>query len=121
MNDRIISLSSTWENNLIQGSLDSALVGLRDRINRFITSLQETSNNDDFDTNGIAEFIQDTQTWLINHLIKSCLLPLKDCLDITHQETLTRIQQGIKHVWQKLASRFEVGQECFFLNTVALS
>lgn len=114
MNDRIISLSSTWENNLIQGSLDSALAGLRDRINKFITSLQEASNNDDFDTDGIAEFIQDTQTWLIGHLIKSCLLPLKDCLDITHQETLTRIQQGIKHVWQKLASRFEVGQECFF-------
>ncbi|KAL7335360.1 hypothetical protein PS15p_200846 [Mucor circinelloides] len=107
MNDRIISLSSTWENNLIQGSLDSALAGLRDRINKFITSLQEASNNDDFDTDGIAEFIQDTQTWLIGHLIKSCLLPLKDCLDITHQETLTRIQQGIKHVWQKLASRFE--------------
>lgn len=59
----------------------------------------------------MAEFIQDTQTWLVDHLIKSCLLPLKECLDITQQETLARIQQGIKHVWQKLASRFEVCQK----------
>lgn len=108
MDDRMTLLSSTWENDLIQGLLDSALAGLRERINKFITSLQEISKNQDFDTDGIAEFIQDTQTWLIDHLIKSCLLPLKDCLDITNQETLARIQQGIKSVWQKLANRFEV-------------
>ncbi|KAL9546973.1 hypothetical protein MBANPS3_006396 [Mucor bainieri] len=120
MNGRIISLSSTWENDLIQGSLDSALAGLRDKINTFITSLQETANSDDFDPNGMAAFIQDTQAWLVDHLIKSCLLPLKDCLDITQQETLARIQQGIKHVWQKLASRFENVHKTSKLDTPSL-
>ncbi|KAI8636052.1 exocyst complex component Sec5-domain-containing protein [Parasitella parasitica] len=107
IDDRLQSLSSNWENDLIKGSLDSALAGLRKRIDAFITSLQKTSESQDFDTDGIAGFIQDTQTWLIHHLITSCLIPLKDCLDISNQETLARIQYSIKGVWQKLALRFK--------------
>jgi hypothetical protein len=75
--------------------------------------LQQIQGKDDtaineFDTDGIAVFIQDTQAWLIDHLINSCLIPLKDFLDISNKETLNRIQCGIKSVWQRLADKFEV-------------
>lgn len=62
----------------------------------------------EFDTDGIAGFIQDTQAWLIDHLINSCLLTLKDCLDISNSETLGRVQAGLKLAFQKIADRFEV-------------
>ncbi|KAI9481451.1 MAG: exocyst complex component Sec5-domain-containing protein [Benjaminiella poitrasii] len=107
---RVISLTANWENDLIGSVLGSSLTGLRERINDFINSLQENTNKDEsigFDTNGIAGFIQDTQTWLIDYLTESCLLPLKDCIDISNQQTLVRVQAGIKTVWQKLANKFE--------------
>jgi hypothetical protein len=63
----------------------------------------------------ISVFIQDTQTWLINHLIQSCLLPLKECLDITNIDTLGRIQVGIKQVWQRLAFKVEVKPMFIFM------
>ncbi|CEP07030.1 hypothetical protein [Parasitella parasitica] len=109
IDDRIQALCSNWENDLIKGSFDSALAGLREKISAFITSLQKPSESqdDDFDADGIAAFIQDTQTWLIRHLITSCLIPLKGCLDTSNPETLARVQLGIKSVWQKLAHRFE--------------
>jgi hypothetical protein len=76
-----------------------------ERLSSFISTLRE---NTEFDNDKIGEFIQDTQTWIINHLINACLLPLKGCLDTTNTETLTRIQVGTKSVWQKLANKFEV-------------
>ncbi|KAG2207938.1 hypothetical protein INT47_010922, partial [Mucor saturninus] len=81
-----------------------------DHVNKFITSLQEIAGKGDsteFNTDEIAGFIQDTQAWLVDHIINLCLLPLKECLDVNNRETLSRIQNGIKTIWQKIRNRFE--------------
>lgn len=132
IDERMIKLTADWEHDLINGLFDSSLTGLRgtfsthiyyidilihvyliffllEHVNKFILSLQEQKDDStEFDTDGIAGFIQDTQTWLIDYLINSCLLPLKECLDITQPQTLGRIQVGVKTIWQKIADRFEV-------------
>ncbi|KAI9242974.1 Vps51/Vps67-domain-containing protein [Helicostylum pulchrum] len=108
IDERMIKLTADWEHDLINGLFDSSLTGLREHVNKFILSLQEQKDDStEFDTDGIAGFIQDTQTWLIDYLINSCLLPLKECLDITQPQTLSRIQVGVKTIWQKIANRFE--------------
>lgn len=81
-----------------------------DHVNKFISSLKEIARKGDsteFNTDEIAGFIQDTQTWLIDHIINSCLLPLRECLDVNNLETLSRIQIGTKTIWEKLRNKFE--------------
>ncbi|KAI8087890.1 Vps51/Vps67-domain-containing protein [Gilbertella persicaria] len=111
LDSRIDSLIAQWENNLISGIFDSSLAGLRDRTSTFAKTLQKSSLSEnyscEFNANAITEFIQTTQVWLVDYLSKSCLLPLKGCLDINNKQTLNRIQSGIKSVWKKLADQFE--------------
>ncbi|KAI7897693.1 Vps51/Vps67-domain-containing protein [Cokeromyces recurvatus] len=119
IDERMTLHIAEWENDLINNLLSSSLPGLKESINKFINSLQETNQNE-FDISGIAAFIQDTHAWLINYLIESCLLPLKDCLDISNKKSLARIQAGIKAVWQKLANKFENVDKTSNLNSSSL-
>lgn len=79
--------------------------------------MEDTSNKEDpfeLDTDGIAGFIQDTQTWLINRLSNSCFPLLKNCLDISNKETIVRAQTGLKIAFERIANVFEVSR-IFFL------
>lgn len=87
-----------------------------ERIKKFAASLQNAYNKEDpfeLDTDGIAVFIQDTQTWLINHLSSSCFPLLKDCLDISNKETIARVQIGLKIAFERIANVFEASEIIF--------
>lgn len=107
---KINELTADWENNLIKALFDSSLKGLGEHIKKFAVSLEDTSNKEDpfeLDTDGIAGFIQDTQTWLINRLSNSCFPLLKNCLDISNKETIVRAQTGLKIAFERIANVFE--------------
>lgn len=110
IDERMIQLTADWESALIHNVFDSLILGLKDHFNQFILSLHQQANDtsSEFDTDRMAGFIQDTQTWLLDHFINTCLFPLKQYLDTTLPLTLSRIQFGIKNIWQKISDRFEV-------------
>ncbi|KAI8882381.1 hypothetical protein K501DRAFT_221225 [Backusella circina FSU 941] len=108
IDERLSLLTTEWENDIIRGFFDSILMGLEERVDNFTKRLEESSN-DTFELKsiGITEFIEDIQTWIVYYMTHLCLQPLKKCLDISNEETVARIQFGIRKAWTDLADTFE--------------
>ncbi|KAI8385779.1 Vps51/Vps67-domain-containing protein [Blakeslea trispora] len=107
--DRIDNLIADREKNLIKRALDTCLPRFQDRIHKFMSAWQSSHENDasEFDADQLTHFIEQTQLWIADDLEKSCLLPLKDYLDLQHQSTVDRVQNGIKYIWTKIAQQLK--------------
>ncbi|KAI8348434.1 exocyst complex component Sec5-domain-containing protein [Choanephora cucurbitarum] len=106
---RMDELIANWEINLIQRKFNACLAGLKDHIHAFISAWQSSHENDasEFDVNQLTHFIGQTQLWISDNLEKSCLLPLKDYLDLQNSSTVDRVQNGIKSIWTQLAHQLK--------------
>ncbi|KAG0747218.1 hypothetical protein G6F57_006489 [Rhizopus arrhizus] len=101
INERMTLFDSKWKDHLIYTLLRTALFGFKERIRKFICYLNETKQTD---TDRIAQFIQDIQTWLTEHLIKACLLPLKGYFD---EDSVDYVRNGLRTVWNDIVAELE--------------
>ncbi|KAF7722264.1 Vacuolar protein sorting-associated protein 51 [Apophysomyces ossiformis] len=115
MNERMTHWMKTWETQCIAKIFNTAIEGLKKRILE-LSALLESSDQSNI---SLATFLNDSETWLAQHIYNHCLTVLHHGMQGDLPQFRECVQTGLKDMWHdlvdmliELSNQGDLGQLC---------